>query len=292
MKSSGNLIWLLVILNLLGCKPAENSQAAIVDGPSVMQVQETKAAAGRAAGKITMADGSPLSGDIRDVSITISGVSEAGERVSYSPVVKDGTYNQKLVPGQYRFETGRITVGFEGTPFTFALVPVGPNWNKNQEGADGIVQDFVWKPTGLAETYGAKPDPNNSTHWHGLNIGMSFQIYRNDLKTSSVVPPEGTKLVFTLTPTSKSIDGRELEPMTVEREWRLKDVIQNDALNDLPIATYEITGVAKEPDGSNKPILFQGPGDYPNFHSKGTVKVEFDNILGGIAKPPFGWVIE
>lgn len=292
MKSTKTLILLLVTLNLSGCNSAESRQVTTASGRSVTQVEETQSAPGRATGKVTMPDGSPLTGDIRDISITIHGVSDAGERVSYSPAVKNGAYNQKLVPGQFRFENCRITVGFQGTKFTFPLVPVGSNWNKDQDAADGIEQDFVWMPTGQAETYGAKPDPNNHTHWYGLNIGMKFNIYREDLKQASIVPAEGTKLVFTLTPTSKSIDGKDLEPLTIEREWRLKGGTRNDDLNDLPIATYEITGVAQGQDGSTKTILFQGPGDYPNHTAKGTVKVEFDNILGGLAKPPFGWVIE
>jgi len=39
----------------------------------------------------------------------------------------------------------------------------------------------------------------------------------------------------------------------------------NKDLNDLPPADLEITGVALLPDGSSKPMLLQGAGDYPNF---------------------------
>jgi hypothetical protein len=154
------------------------------------------------------------------------------------------------------------------------------------------VQDFVWKPTGLRETYGAKPDPNNHTHWHGLNIGMRFQTWRSDTNKAPTVLPEGTKLVFTLNPTSKSIDGRELKPITVERDWRPKDITTNDDINDLPPATYELTGIAKLPDGSTKPILLQGKGVYPKYTDKGNVTVEYDGILGGMWKQPFGWVTD
>lgn len=287
-----SMILMLAVLCAGGCQPGSQIPAAGSIPAASPESGATASVAGRAAGRITMPDGSPLSGDIRDITVVISGVSEAGEKVSYTPAVKNGAYDQKLVPGQYRFDRGTITVGFQDQPYTFDLVPVGTNWSKNQDAADGISQDFVWKPTGVAETYGAKPDPNNATHWHGLNIGMRFSIYRSDINQSSVAPPEGTRLVFTLKPTSTSIDGRELEPITVEREWRPKDVTPNDDLNDLPIANYEITGVAHGPDGSVKPILLQGPGDYPAYHDKGTITVGMDNILGGIWKPPFGWVIE
>jgi hypothetical protein len=253
---------------------------------------EQKPQARYAIGRVTFEDGKPITGDVQDIQLSIAGVSERGERVGYSPIVKNGAYKQKLVDGQFRFERGRIKVKFAETVFTFDLVPVGPNWSKNQDADDGIVQDFVWKPTGVRETYGAKPDPNNATHWHGLNIGMRFQTFRSDTNKVPVVLPEGTKLVFTLKPTSKSIDGRELKPIVVEREWRPKAITPNDDLNDLPPATYELTGIAKLPDGTTRPILLQGAGDYPKFVAKGNVTVVYDNIIGGMWKQPFGWVTD
>ncbi|MEO5961550.1 MAG: hypothetical protein ABIR80_20760, partial [Opitutaceae bacterium] len=106
------------------------------------------------------------------------------------------------------------------------------------------------------------------------------------------VLPEGTKLVFTLKPTSKSIDGRDLKPIVVERDWRPKAGTMNDDLNDLPPATYELTGIAKLPDGTTRPILLQGKGVYPKFAEMGVVTVEYDGILGGMWKQPFGWVTD
>ena len=253
---------------------------------------EQKPQARYAIGRVTFEDGKPITGEIEDYSINIQGVSEAGEKVYYTPIVKNGAYRQKLVAGQFRFGRAGIKVKFGGTVFSFELVPVGPNWNKNQDADDGIVQDFVWKPTGRRETYGAKPDPNNATHWHGLNIGMRFQTWRSDTNKVPTVLPEGTKLIFTLKPTSRSIDGRELQPIVVEREWRPKATTTNDDLNDLPPATYELTGIAKLPDGTTRPILLQGSGVYPKFVPKGNVTVDYDNIIGGMWKQPFGWVTD
>ncbi len=247
------------------------------------------ASANYAVGKVTFEDGKPLTGDIKDITVSIGGVSEAGEKVQYSPIVKNGQFKQKLVPGQYYFNRSAVTVRFQEYEFTLDLVPVGPNWNKNQDAADGIVQDFVWKPTGKKETYGAKADVNNHTHWHGMNAGMRYAGYREDLKAGAQKLPEGTKMTFTLTPTSKSIDGRELQPIVFEREWRAKDVIPSDDLNDFPPANYEVTGVCKFPDGATKPIVFQGPGNYPNYVDKGKILLEKDNIIGGYAKYLFSW---
>lgn len=246
---------------------------------------------GYAIGRVSFEGGQPITGDIQDYSLSITGISEAGVNVSYSPIVKNGSYKQKLVPGQYRFnQLSSIKVKFGDKEYSLPLVPVGKHWNKSQDAADGIVQDFVWKPTGQRETYGAPANPNNATHWHGMSIGMRFQTWRSDTNKAPVVLPEGTQLIFTLKPTSKSIDGRELAPITIVRDWRPKDITTNDDLNDLPPANYELTGTAKLPDGSTRPILLQGRGVYPNFVEKGVATVDYDGITGGMWKQPFGWV--
>lgn len=273
---------LALLLSLVSaCNPGST------EGPS-----EQDPKGGYALGKVTFEDGSPITGDVRDYMISISGISEAGEKVGYTPIVKDGTYMQKLVPGQFRFNAGKIKVRFAEADFMLDLVPVGPNWDKNQDSADGIVQDFVWKPTGLRETYGEQANPNNATHWHGLNVGLLFQTWRSDTKQAPTVLPEGTKLVFTLVPTSNGIDGSELKPITIERDWRPKDTTPNDDLNDLMPANYDLTGVAKLPDGTDRPILLQGNGVYPNYTTVGKVTVEYDGILGGMWKQSFGWVTD
>lgn len=242
-----------------------------------------------AAGRVTLPGGQPITADVDDIQLTVQGVSEAGERVSYSPVVKNGAYRQKLAPGQYSFYQGRIKVNFEGTLFTLPLEPVGKLWNKKQDAEEGIVQDFVWKVTGAA-TYGEKPNPNNHTHWYGLNLGMAFQGFRSDLGKPAVKLPDGTKLLFTLTPLSKSIDGRDLQPVTIVREWHPDASYPNDNLNDLVPASYEITGEAKLPDGSTRQILFQGRGDYPKYVTKGKVPLEPDNY-GAYWFQLMGWGI-
>lgn len=256
----------------------------------VLNAADLKPQKNVAAGRITFEGGQPIMADVDDYLISIYGVSEAGEKVGYSPAVKNGAYKQKLVPGQYAFSPANIKVKLGETLFTLPLEPVGKLWNKSQDAEDGIVQDFVWKPTGVRDTYGAKPNPNNHTHWYGMSLGMAFQTWRSDLNKAPVVLPAGTKLVFTLTPLSKSIDGRDLEPQVVERDWRPGATYPNDDLNDLPPANYEITGVAKLPDGSTRPILFQGRGNYPKFVTKGSVPLESDS--SSYWKQLMGWVTD
>lgn len=244
-----------------------------------------------ASGKITLANGQPIPVEVDEVVILIHGVSEAGERASYTPAVKKGAYRQKLAAGQFRFDSGSIKIPFNGVLFTLPLEPVGKLWNKNQDSADGIVQDFVWKPTGAANLNGAKPDPGNHTHWYGMTLGMSFQEHRGDLQKPTVKLPAGTKLLFTLTPKSKSIDGRELEPTTIERNWDPKEYYPKHDLYDLPPANYEITGIAKLPDGSTRTILFQGRGDYAKFVTTGQVPLE-PEAPQGYWKQAMGWATD
>ena len=271
----------LLLSALLGC---------VVATSTLCFAAEQKPLARYAIGRVTFEDGKPITGDIQDFNITISGVSEAGEKVFYTPIVKNGAYRQRLVPGQFRSGPGTIKVKSGGMVFALELVPVGTNWDKSQDSADGIVQDFVWKPTGPRYTYGARPDPSNATHWHGMSITMLFQIYRSDTGKSPTPLPEGTKLVFTLKPTSRSIDGRELQPITVERDWQ-PNATHKATLNDLPPANYEITGLAKLPDGTTKPILLAAVAGNMAFVTKASASVE-PYYNGGLASLMFGWVTE
>ncbi len=221
------------------------------------------------AGRVTMEDGSPLRGDIQDVVIGISGVSGAGQEVSYTPVVKpDGTYSQKVAHGMYSFSSNLfcyVVIMYGDIEFHLPLEHVGRKWSKRQDSEEGIVQDFVLKFTGPTP-YGKSEGLNigNATHWYGLSIGMSASSYREDIKQSVPMPPVGTKLTFTLKATGNGVDGRPLAaPVTLERVWQ--DRYTSVDLSDLMPAPYEVTGTATLPDGTTKRLLFQGPGDYPNY---------------------------
>jgi len=253
----------------------------------------TQSESGFATGRVTLPDGKPLGGDIKDISISISGVSEAAERVSYTPIVKpDGTYRQKLAGGQYQFNPSKIKVNFGNHQFDFPLEPVGNNSTKNQDAADGIEQDFVWKVTGPTP-YGQSQglDPNNATHWYGMSVGLRASGYRDDIKAAPTPIPDDTVLVFQLKPTSKSIDEQELQPITVKRKFR-NDSLSNVDINDVPPANYELSGTAELPDGSKKPILLQGKDEYPSYKESISVRLEKDNLLGGMWKHPLSFVLE
>lgn len=277
----------LIVAGLLvgGC--GDSSEPASSGGESSAPV---KAEGGYIVGRVLGQDGKPIA-VAEEIAISVHGVSEAGERVSYSPAVKpDGTYKQKLVPGSFRTSTSTVSVRAGDDLFVFPLTPQGNLWNKDRDSADGIEQDFVWNMTGQRTS--EKPDPNNHTHWYGMNIGLMFSMWREDLKKSAMPPPEGSTVVFTLKPLSKLINGQDGSELTIQRGWRAKDVTQIDSLNDLPPATYELSGVVKLADGSTKPLVLQGPGDYPNFKPSTKLPLAKDNIIGGMAKWQVGFAMQ
>ncbi len=246
--------------------------------------------AGTIAGRVTDSAGAPIA-VAEEITIQVYGVSTAGEKVQYSPAVKpDGSYRQTVAPGSYRVSSATVKVKFGGEMFTFPLTAKGPDANKSRDAKDGIQQDFVWSVTGKA-TEGAG-DPNNHTHWYGMSVGMRFSLYRDDLKKATQPPPAGTQLVFTLNPVSPCVDGRALTPITIERDFDPSRTNHNDDLSDLPPANWEITALAKLPDGSTKPLLMQGKGDYPAY--KPTIRADLvpDKLTGGMFKLLASWAVE
>ena len=242
------LAGLLCLAAISGCGKSESASA----GDSA----PLKPAGGVISGKVTYADGKPIDAPGADISINIYGVSTAGEKVSYSPAVKaDGTYRQKAVPGSYRFNNmNTVKVTFDGQNVLLPLEPIGSNWSKDQDVADGIVQDFVLKLTGRTPNGNGSQD--NFTDWYGVSIKPMYSGYRNDLKQSTKPLPEHTKLTFNLKPTGPRIDGKPAEPVTVEREYTNYGV-KPSLLNDLPCADYDMTGTITFPDGTTKPMVFE-----------------------------------
>lgn len=246
------------------------------------------------AGRVTMEDGSPLRGDVKDVVIGISGISGRGENVSYTPIVKpDGTYSQKVASGLYSFSTGLfcyVIVMYGDIEFHLPLEHVGRNWNKRQDSKDGIVQDFVLKFTGPTP-YGKSSGLNigDAGHWYGQCIGMSADSYREDIKASAFKIPAGTKLTFTLKATGPAIDGSRIPaPVTVGRVY--EDRYASLDLNDLMPAPYEVTGTATLPDGTTKPLLFNVK--YGVYNRVLSVPLKKNDTFGNALKQLCSFVVD
>jgi hypothetical protein len=250
--------------------------------------------AGMIVGRVTMEDGAALRGQVKDVQIGIQGVSEAGERVSFSPVVKpDGSYRLEVPDGQYSFAPSRIVTIHEEIEHLFPLEPVGMNWNKNQDVTPGISQDFIWKVTGPTP-YGVSngKDVGNATHWYGRSISLRAEGYREDIKQAPRPIPEGTALTLVFKPIGTVVDGTSLNgPITVERTYSA-NLNGNYDVADLPPAGYELSGTAGLPDGSTQPLLFNGEGYGSAYTPNKVLKLEVDGLIGGMFKPIVTFVID
>ncbi|MEO6738925.1 MAG: hypothetical protein ABIP20_01645 [Chthoniobacteraceae bacterium] len=238
------MLLLAVLAGLTGCDRTTTPGSAVVSE------------SGHFAGRITSADGSPITLPGVEYKITISGVTAVGEHNAFHPPVgRDGTFKLKLPQGLFHPPYGTITFPFEGKKYIADLEPVDP-FQGTRDGAPGIAQKFVWRITG-PRARALNPDVNNATHWFGITIPVNFQAYRADTQQVVKPLPGGSVIVWTLKPTSKLIDGSEAKPLTVERKWNVGALSSMDALNDLPPANYSVSAVAKLPDGSTKPVLVE-----------------------------------
>ncbi len=209
--------------------------------------------AGHFTGRVTRVDGSPIAVPGAEYRITIAGVTAVGENNTFNPQVgPDGTFKLRLPQGLFKPAYGTITVPFEGKKYSLWLDPVDPV-KGTRESAPGIAQNFVWRLTGPKPDV-LNPDPNNATHWFGSTIPLIATTFRNDIGQNAKPLADGSKIVWTLRPTSKLIDGSEGKPLTIEWKWRAGGS-GYDALNNLPAANYEVSAVATLPDGSTKTLL-------------------------------------
>lgn len=284
MRTHILLAVLVCAATLPGCGDDDSAKPA-ADGSTA----PVAAQSGHAVGRVTMPDGKPITAPGAAVTVSISGVSEAGERVQYSPVVKpDGTYKQKLAPGTYRFERSTVEVDFEGQRYRFRLEPVGADHNKNRDASGGITQDFVWKVTG--ERPGSDHNINTHTNWYGGSIGVRRAGWRNDTNKAPAPLPDGTPVTFTLKPTTATrVDGSPAQTITVERKFDERWG-QCDALNDIPPAHYELTGVAKLADGTSKPLLFEVK--YAKFEPVQPIRFDPYATMDSVTLPLTAWVTE
>lgn len=168
----------------------------------------------------------------------------------YPPIAPDGTFKLKLPQGLFYPPRATMTFSFEGKNYFADLDPVNPVQG-TRNGTEGIVQNFVWRITG-PKPGALNPDVNNATHWFGFTTPVLFMPYADDTQKSPKPLVEGTRLVWTLKPTSKLIDGTEAKTLTIERVWRDRSYREIDALNDVPPANYEVSAVTITPDGTTK----------------------------------------
>ncbi|QOV89774.1 hypothetical protein [Humisphaera borealis] len=291
-RISHRLVWLLgaTLAVSSGCDDA----AAPAVAPAVPPAAEPAAAAqpGHFTGRVTRADGSPITLAGVKYQVNINGVTAVGENNNFRPpVAADGTFKLKLPQGLFYPPFGTITVPFEGKNYLIELDPADP-FAGTRDGAPGIAQHFLWRLTG-PKPRATNPDVNNATHWYGITIPVNFQGYRADTRQTVKPLPDGSKVTWTLKPTSKLMDGSEAKPLTVERKWTATPMFMMDALNDLPAANYEIGAVATLPDGSTKTVLVE---EFAERKYKPTMKLILQPYANGdtvwFVPTMISWVVE
>jgi hypothetical protein len=275
------VVWVVCVGIAAGCGDSGQSGEAAA-GSAAESAAAVKAESGYIVGRVLDESGKPLT-YADDIGISIMGISEAGEKIQYSPGIKpDGAYRQKVVPGSYKFGTARAKIRFEPHVFAFDLKPVGNDWRKDRDAKDGITQDYVYHMTGVRTQ--DKPDPNNHTHWYGMSIGVRLSGYRDDIKKPTVAPPDGTKFVFTLTPKSKLITGAEAKEIKLERTWRAKDITLRGERRGHPARRQHEEAAPARPRRLPE-LQAGGPGDAdgrPDHRRHGEVELEL--CSGGVTR--------
>jgi hypothetical protein len=232
---------------------------------------------GYARGKVLMTNGKPITAPTAKITIAIHGVSsKRGERMEYAPKVQaDGTFEQKLVNGTYKFFAAQVSAPFNGKAYLLPLEAIGDD-KSDQDSEKGIVQNYVWKITGARPT--SDGNESNHTNWYGASVTMKFDGYRNDLRKSAPRPTAGAKCEFTLTPKGKIIDGSDGKELKFTREY---DSFGAISLPDLPIGIYTVKGVETGPNGSKTPLFIRdGSGKYGD-----STEVQFEPNAGSSAWP-------
>ena len=261
---------LVATSGLVGCdssdppKSAENDHKSTTK-PSRAGAEESgssrrdpRAKPGYAVGRVLGQDGKPISVPEARIAISFVGVARDPDRdvpaKCYPDVGPDGNYEKKMEEGIYISAAGVVEFPFNGKQFRLALDPVRP-FEGRVESSAGVVQDFVWKLSGPRPGF-RQPDPSQRGQWFGGALIAEYVAYRDDLKKSIPTPPQGTQVVFSLTPTTPLADGRKGEVVTFKRTYIGSSGVSNPVLADVPLAMYTIRGEEILPDGRKANILF------------------------------------
>jgi hypothetical protein len=99
---------------------------------------------------------------------------------------------------------------------------------------------------------------------------LRYVPYREDLKMSVPRPPEGTRLIFTLTPLTPLADGTPGRTITFERAYSGPLGLDNPLLTDIPLARYGLTAEEIFPDERKGKVLILGEDEKWGYEAQGT----------------------
>ena len=202
-----------------------------------------------------------------------------------------GAYRVQVPSGLYEI-SGEATVPFDGKSFVFYLHPADNNCDQ-QMSAPGIVRDFVLRLTGFKKCSGDDVDPNNDFSYSGGAIVLLYAQPRS--------LPDATQLTLVFTPSGQLADGSAGRPVTFTRTAA---ALQNtapgplegtQALPDIPLGRYQLSGYATLADGTRQEVRFAPPGtsalapsytiDFQPRRTEGIASIRIDLYDTGASTP-------
>lgn len=198
-------------------------------------------------GNITDSAGKPITGATFEVAAfgtTIQG----GQRAEFRLEVNDkGHFEQEVPDGLYAV-TAYVIKEYAGSRFRLPLYPNDGKHALTKLGSkSGIVKDFTWKLTGLQPG----GDPKNQSSYYGQTVRLYDANYlgEDNEKLYGTFGKEA-KVIVTLTPNRKMIDGNEGKPITITATLGEIGQTLGHLEMDVPIGEYlceaKVTANGKE----------------------------------------------
>ncbi len=229
---------------------------------------------GHITGTVFDTQGQPLAG----AGVLITGTTFGqGQRTSFETTTDaNGTYSVRVPDGRYE-ASAWVNVTFDGSFFSRLLHPLSGDPRTAVDSTVGGNLDFQWRLSGL--TAYATPPGRDPTDFYGASIDLSYCGLPASAYCSAAyddfpatVPPAGSTVRLTLTPTGPRIDGSPGQELNFEIpvSAQLPDypsgagggrlVLGTDweyhsaDINDIPLGTYLLTATATLPDGAVHPM--------------------------------------
>ncbi len=194
--------------------PAPAAPAAQAS-PPVPRIQPRP---GHVTGTVFDTKGQPLAG----AGVLIAGTTFGqGQRTSFETTTDaNGTYSVRVPDGRYE-ASAWVNVTFDGAFFSRLLHPLTGDPRTAVDSAVGGNLDFQWRLSGLT-AYGTPPG-RDPTDFYGASIDLSYcglpaNAYCSDAYEAfpATVPPAGSTVRLTLTPTGPLIDGSQGQELSFE----------------------------------------------------------------------------
>lgn len=202
---------------------------------------------GVVSGKVTDSQGNPL-GDV-DVS-----VKELNGAFSQDTKTDDqGNYRMKVDDGNYSVDAV-VNTEYNGQYYRLPLYPKDGDNSTEEPVSEGIVEDFVWKISGLEA--GEDPNSEDGLDYYGGFIQKIIvpQVGSEGIPDLSYLT--GSTLRLTLTPDGPLMDGSQGK--TLSGECTIGDNISigevGCAMWDIPLGVYTATAEVTSPDGATQAL--------------------------------------